>query len=827
MTGVRYRFGRFRLDPAARELREGGELVALPARAFDSLVWLVEHRDRAVGRDELIAAVWGRAEVSDALLAHTIVKLRRTLGDSGSDQVLIRTVPRFGYRWVGEIEEEGADAAGGVNPTQDEIVRAGADAPRSGDTGVGAGSARGPARSLRHPAMLVLAVVVLLAAVAAGWHWRPREAADAPRAAQPIDGPATRDDRAAAAPGANTTDADPLAAAGGSAAPAMVLPAEVDAPPDWAWLRMGVMDLVAHRLRAGRLRTMPSENVVGVVRRAASASGEAMLRDPRLVPIATLRILPRVQQDDGGWTVRLDAVGVQRSARVEAHAGNVIAAAREAADALLDRFGHARAMDATDAERSPALDELLQRTGAAMLADQLDAARALIDAAPPELQREPRIEQRLAQIELRVGDYAGVEARVLALLDRLGAPRDAALRARALVTLAAARVREDRIDEAAEAYEEAIALRKDADDPELLGIAHLGRGIVLAQRSRIDEASAELGVARIALQGIGDALGVAQVDVNLGDFELLRHRPAEALPMLERAAAQFQSLGAREGYAYALTSQVRAQRELLDAAGALAMTQRFWPPEEHTSNERLREALRLTRAEVLVDLGRLEAAAALIAQARAAAAVDPAGALVARCDALAARIAWRRDDAAAAARHAQAALTPALAAGDPILHARTVLLRIRALRADGQGTAANAATARLDDRENKGDPWGRIYVDLAVAGRLWEEGQRDAALQRYAEASRIAVESGSPEDRVAAGALRVAALVAAGQLDQARIVAGRIAPWADRDLRAALSQARLFRALGQDDAARAAREVARRLVGEAALADTDGVAMPW
>jgi DNA-binding winged helix-turn-helix (wHTH) protein/tetratricopeptide (TPR) repeat protein len=824
MTGVRYRFGRFRLDPAARELREGGELVALPARAFDSLVWLVEHRDRAVGRDELIAAVWGRAEVSDALLAHTIVKLRRTLGDSGSDQVLIRTVPRFGYRWVGEIEEEGADA---VAPTPYEIVWAGADAPRSGDTRVGAGSARGLARSLRHPAALVLAVVVLLAAIAAGWHWRPREVGDAQHAAQPIGGSATRDDRAAAAQGANTTGADPLAAAGGSAAPAMVLPAEVDAPPDWAWLRMGVMDLVAHRLRAGRLRTMPSENVVGVVRRAAAASGEAMLRDPRLVPIATLRILPRVQQDDGGWTVRLDAVGVQRSARVEARADNVIAAAREAADALLARFGHARATDPAAAERSPALDELLQRTGAAMLADQLDAARALIDAAPPELQREPRIEQRLAQIELRAGDYAAVEARVLALLDRLGAPRDAALRARALVTLAAARVREDRIDEAAEAYEEAIALRKDADDPELLGIAHLGRGIVLAQRSRIDEASAELGVARIALQGIGDALGVAQVDVNLGDFELLRHRPAEALPMLERAVAQFQSLGAREGYAYALTSQVRAQRELLDAAGALATTQRFWPPEEHTSNERLREALRLSRAEVLVDLGRLEAAAALVAQARAAAAVDPAGALVARCDALAARIAWRRDDAAAAARHAQAALTPALASGDPILHVRTELLHICALRADGQGAAANAATARLGDRENAGDPWGGIYVDLAVAGRLWKEGQRDAALQRYADASRIAVESGSPEDRVAVGTLRVAALVAADQLDQARIVAGRIAPWADRDLRAALSQARLFRALGQDDAARAAREVARRLAGEAALADTDGVAMPW
>src|SRR5690606_22846605 len=154
------------------------------------------------------------------------------------------------------------------------------------------------------------------------------------------------------------------------------------------------------------------------------------------------------------------------SARVEARADNVIAAAREAADALLDRFGHARAMDAADAERSPALDELLQRTGAAMLADQLDAARALIDAAPPELQREPRIEQRLAQIELRAGDYAGVEARVLALLDRLGAPRDAALPARALVTLPAARVREGRIGTAAAGDAGTTALAQQPDGPD-------------------------------------------------------------------------------------------------------------------------------------------------------------------------------------------------------------------------------------------------------------------------------------------------------------------------------------------------------------------------
>ena len=98
-----YRFEHFLLDPATRELRNDEGLVALPARAFDCLTYLIGHRDRAVGRDELIAAVWGRTEISDALLSHTIVKIRRALGDTGNEQRTIRTVPRFGYRWVGDL----------------------------------------------------------------------------------------------------------------------------------------------------------------------------------------------------------------------------------------------------------------------------------------------------------------------------------------------------------------------------------------------------------------------------------------------------------------------------------------------------------------------------------------------------------------------------------------------------------------------------------------------------------------------------------------------------------------------------------------------------
>src|SRR5579859_4867412 len=97
-------FDDFCLNPLARELNRNGEPVALAASAFDCLVYLIEHRERPVGKDELISAVWGRTDVSDNLLAQTIVRLRRSLGDAGNEQRCIRTIPRVGYRWMLDTE---------------------------------------------------------------------------------------------------------------------------------------------------------------------------------------------------------------------------------------------------------------------------------------------------------------------------------------------------------------------------------------------------------------------------------------------------------------------------------------------------------------------------------------------------------------------------------------------------------------------------------------------------------------------------------------------------------------------------------------------------
>src|SRR5690606_36582938 len=99
-----YRFGAYRLDTAARELRHHDRRLDTSPRALECLLHLLANRDRAVGRDELVAAVWGRESISDNLLGKTLLKARRLVGDNGDAQEVVRTIPRFGYRWVADVE---------------------------------------------------------------------------------------------------------------------------------------------------------------------------------------------------------------------------------------------------------------------------------------------------------------------------------------------------------------------------------------------------------------------------------------------------------------------------------------------------------------------------------------------------------------------------------------------------------------------------------------------------------------------------------------------------------------------------------------------------
>ena len=103
MGQVKFNFDNHILDTDRRELRRGGDLVAMQPQVFDLLVHLLKYRDRVVSRDDLIALVWGGRIVSDSTLDSRINAARNAIGDNGKEQRLIRTIPRKGVRFVGAV----------------------------------------------------------------------------------------------------------------------------------------------------------------------------------------------------------------------------------------------------------------------------------------------------------------------------------------------------------------------------------------------------------------------------------------------------------------------------------------------------------------------------------------------------------------------------------------------------------------------------------------------------------------------------------------------------------------------------------------------------
>ena len=53
-----YRFGNYELDAQRCEVRCAGQLVAIEPKVFEVLVYLIEHRDRVVTKEELLEHCW-------------------------------------------------------------------------------------------------------------------------------------------------------------------------------------------------------------------------------------------------------------------------------------------------------------------------------------------------------------------------------------------------------------------------------------------------------------------------------------------------------------------------------------------------------------------------------------------------------------------------------------------------------------------------------------------------------------------------------------------------------------------------------------------------
>jgi DNA-binding response OmpR family regulator len=93
--------GDLEVDVAARQARLRGEVVALTAREFELLAFLVRHPGRAFRREEILEGVWGYRYGDTSTVTVHVRRLREKIEADPAAPVRIATVWGIGYRWEG------------------------------------------------------------------------------------------------------------------------------------------------------------------------------------------------------------------------------------------------------------------------------------------------------------------------------------------------------------------------------------------------------------------------------------------------------------------------------------------------------------------------------------------------------------------------------------------------------------------------------------------------------------------------------------------------------------------------------------------------------
>ena len=98
-----YEFGPFSVDAGKRLLLRNGDQVPLAPKVLETLLVLIENRERVLSKDELLNQVWGDTIVEEGGLTRNISVLRKALGEKPEDHQYVVTVPARGYQFVAEV----------------------------------------------------------------------------------------------------------------------------------------------------------------------------------------------------------------------------------------------------------------------------------------------------------------------------------------------------------------------------------------------------------------------------------------------------------------------------------------------------------------------------------------------------------------------------------------------------------------------------------------------------------------------------------------------------------------------------------------------------
>jgi DNA-binding response OmpR family regulator len=99
--GEAFDFGRLRVDCATREVTVDGRDVAMTAREFDLLAFMVQSPRRVFSREQLLSNVWesSTAWQDPATVTEHIRRIRRKIEDDPDSPRWLVTVRGIGYRF--------------------------------------------------------------------------------------------------------------------------------------------------------------------------------------------------------------------------------------------------------------------------------------------------------------------------------------------------------------------------------------------------------------------------------------------------------------------------------------------------------------------------------------------------------------------------------------------------------------------------------------------------------------------------------------------------------------------------------------------------------
>jgi pimeloyl-ACP methyl ester carboxylesterase/DNA-binding winged helix-turn-helix (wHTH) protein len=104
-----YLFDSFRVDETERILFKDNREVSLTPKVFDTLLVLLENSSHVMTKKELMQQVWPDSFVEENNLAQNISILRKALGKTHQGEDYIQTVPKRGYRFVGDVRATGGE----------------------------------------------------------------------------------------------------------------------------------------------------------------------------------------------------------------------------------------------------------------------------------------------------------------------------------------------------------------------------------------------------------------------------------------------------------------------------------------------------------------------------------------------------------------------------------------------------------------------------------------------------------------------------------------------------------------------------------------------